>query len=235
MTKPAQGQSRHGPLPGLLLGLTFMTGLIDAVSFFRFDHVFVANMTGNVVFLGFALTDPHYFSIPASSLALIGFIAGALGGGRLGTVCGQHRARYLAVALAVNAVIFGGVAITAALVEPAQHDWLRYAMVAVLALAMGLQNATARRLAVPDLTTTVLTLTLTGLDADSAWAGGTNPRPLQRFAAVITMFAGAALGAALVVLLSAATVIGLAFLLLVIVGGLALRHWRSSEAWTAPA
>src|SRR5689334_23073769 len=86
MTKPAQGQSRHGPLPGLLLGLTFMTGLIDAVSFFRFDHVFVANMTGNVVFLGFALTDPHYFSIPASSLALIGFIAGALGGGRLGTV-----------------------------------------------------------------------------------------------------------------------------------------------------
>ena len=41
-----------------LLTLTFVTGLVDAVSYLRLGHVFVANMTGNVVFLGFSV-DPH--------------------------------------------------------------------------------------------------------------------------------------------------------------------------------
>jgi hypothetical protein len=46
---------RHGPLPPLLLALTAVTGLVDAVSILRLGRVFVANMTGNVVFTGFAL------------------------------------------------------------------------------------------------------------------------------------------------------------------------------------
>lgn len=63
---------------------------------------------------------------------------------------------------------------------------------------MGLRNATVRRLAVPDLTTTVLTLTLTGIAADSALAGGRNPRLGRRLAAVLSIFVGSAIGAALV-------------------------------------
>jgi uncharacterized membrane protein YoaK (UPF0700 family) len=59
---------------------------------------------------------------------------------------------------------------------------------------MGLQNATARRLAIPDLTTTVLTQTLTGLAADSSAAGGSNPRRARRIAAVMTMLLGALAG-----------------------------------------
>ena len=62
---------------------------------------------------------------------------------------------------------------------------------------MGLRNATVRRLAVPDLTTTVLTLTLTGVAADSSLAGGDNPRAGRRLASVALMFAGAALGTVL--------------------------------------
>ncbi len=46
----------HGPLPVLLLALTVATGLVDAVSYLVLGHVFVANMTGNVVFSGFALS-----------------------------------------------------------------------------------------------------------------------------------------------------------------------------------
>jgi hypothetical protein len=61
-------------------------------------------------------------------------------------------------------------------------------------LAVGLRNATVRPLAVPDLTTTVLTLTLTGLAADSLVAGGDNPRIGRRVASVSLMFAGAAVG-----------------------------------------
>jgi len=63
---------------------------------------------------------------------------------------------------------------------------------------MGLRNATVRRLAVPDLTTTVLTLTLAGLGADSSLAGGDNPRFARRVASVAAMLAGAVAGAILV-------------------------------------
>jgi len=58
----------------------------------------------------------------------------------------------------------------------------------------GLIDATVRKMAIPDLTTTVLTLTITGLAADSRFAGGTNPRWHRRLLAVLLMFAGAALG-----------------------------------------
>ncbi|HKW40288.1 MAG TPA: DUF1275 family protein, partial [Gemmatimonadales bacterium] len=54
-----------------------------------------------------------------------------------------------------------------------------------------------RTLAVPDLTTTVLTLTLTGLAAESSLAGGAHPRVRRRVAAVASMFVGAAVGALL--------------------------------------
>ncbi len=47
--------SKHGPLPPLLVAMTFVTGLVDAFSYLLLGHVFVANMTGNVVLLGFAL------------------------------------------------------------------------------------------------------------------------------------------------------------------------------------
>jgi uncharacterized membrane protein YoaK (UPF0700 family) len=70
-----------------------------------------------------------------------------------------------------------------------------YAMIALTAITMGLRNATVRRLSVPDLTTTVLTLTLTDLAADSPLAGGNNPRAVRRLLSVIVLFGGAAIGA----------------------------------------
>src|ERR1700760_1211453 len=84
---------RHGPLPPLLIGLTLVTGLVDSFSYLLLGHVFVANMTGNVVFLGFALAGAPGFSIGASLTALAAFAAGALLGGRLGTRYRENRAR----------------------------------------------------------------------------------------------------------------------------------------------
>ena len=75
---------RHGPLPPLLVSMTLVTGLVDAFSYLVLGHVFVANMTGNVVFLGFALAGAPGFSITASLAAVASFAAGALLGGRLG-------------------------------------------------------------------------------------------------------------------------------------------------------
>src|SRR5688572_8280104 len=93
----------HGPLPLLLLALTVVTGLVDAFSYLVLGRVFVANMTGNVVFLGFALAGASGFSIAASLIALGAFSLGALAGGRLSTQLGAHRGRLLASAGAVEA------------------------------------------------------------------------------------------------------------------------------------
>src|SRR5262245_24261775 len=72
-----------------------------------------------------------------------------------------------------------------------------YSVIVLMAIAMGLRNATVRWLALPDLTTTALTLTLTGLSADSSLAGGKNPRFGRRFGSVVAMFGGAVIGALL--------------------------------------
>jgi len=64
-------------LPAVLLALTASTGLIDAVSYLALGHVFTANMTGNVVFLGFAVAGAPGLSIPRSAAAVGAFLTGA--------------------------------------------------------------------------------------------------------------------------------------------------------------
>jgi uncharacterized membrane protein YoaK (UPF0700 family) len=95
------------------------------------------------------------------------------------------------------------------------------AVIALLALAMGMRNATIRRIAAPDLTTTVLTMTLTGLAADSPLFGGTGVGSTRRIAAVLAMLAGALAGAlllktSLVLPLAGAAALAFAALLLYI-------------------
>jgi uncharacterized membrane protein YoaK (UPF0700 family) len=189
----------HGALPVILVALTVVTGVVDAVSYLALGHVFVANMTGNVVFLGFALAGAPGLSAPASLAALSAFVLGALAGGRIAVWSRDDRARHLRAAMAAAAAsVLFAVMLAAIFGQPVPDD-ARYALIAPLATAMGIQNATARRLAVPDLTTTVLTLTLTGIAADSRLAGGPGGHPARRLIAVTAMFAGALLGALLVI------------------------------------
>jgi hypothetical protein len=86
----------HGPLPRLLLGLTVVTGLVDAFGYVTLGHVFVANMTGNVVFFGFALAGVGGVSVVASLVAILAFAAGAALGGRLAREPRPHRGFLLA-------------------------------------------------------------------------------------------------------------------------------------------
>jgi uncharacterized membrane protein YoaK (UPF0700 family) len=226
--------ARHGPLPALLLVLTVVTGLVDAVSYLTLGHVFVANMTGNVVFLAFAIAGATDFSIPASVVAVGAFLVGALAGGRLGASAGHHRGRFLAIASYIQI----GLVSAALIVSTSAIDtegFGRYALIVLLALAMGLQNATARRIGVPDLTTTVLTLTLTGIAADSPLAHGANPNPGRRLLATITMFLGAAIGAFLIFHVGVSAVLALALLLLVLNGIASYLFSSSRDAWTAGA
>ncbi len=203
-----------------LLVLTAVTGLVDAVSSLRLGRVFVANMTGNVVFLGFS-ADPRAGLSPAAPvIAITGFLLGALAGGRAAHALAAARpGRWLAMAFGGEALILTVAAVLiAAGVLPFAGDG-RLATIAVLAVGLGVQNSTVRHLGAPDLTTTVLTLTLTGLTADSALARGPGARPHRRLGSVAAMLAGAAGGAAALQWWPPAAVIAVAAALAAVVAG----------------
>src|SRR5450432_3688260 len=181
-----------------LLTLTAVTGLVDAVSYLRLGRVFVANMTRNVVFLGFSVDPRSGLSAAASIIAIAGFVLGALAGGRAAHTLAAQPGYWLATVFTAEALILALVAVlTATSVLPFAGDG-RFATIALLAAALGVQNSTVRHLGAPDLTTTVLTLTLTGLTADSALAGGPGAKPRRRLGSVAAMLAGAAAGAVIV-------------------------------------
>jgi uncharacterized membrane protein YoaK (UPF0700 family) len=194
---PRAGE-RHGPLPPVLLSMTVVTGLVDAFSYLALGHVFVANMTGNVVFLAFALAGAPGFSIGASLAALVAFGCGAFLGGRLGAKHSEHRGRLHSSAAGIQSVFLAAAVVLAAVSPTPVTSGYRYALIVILGLSMGLQNAAVRKIAVPDLTTTVLTLTIVGLAADSRAAGGGGSQAGRRLLAVAAMLGGALIGAALV-------------------------------------
>jgi uncharacterized membrane protein YoaK (UPF0700 family) len=188
----------HPPdhLPSILFALTVVTGVVDAVSFLALGHVFTANMTGNVVFMAFAAAGAPGLSLARSALALVAFLAGATIGGRLaGTGTAKPGSRWPATPFLLEAALLLAAAFPALGVDRPEGAVAAWLVIALTGLAMGIRNATVRKLGIPDMTTTVLTLTLTGIAADSSLAGGKNPRWRTRAAAVLLMFAGAAIGA----------------------------------------
>ena len=220
---------RHGPLPALLLALTVVTGLVDAVSILSLGRVFVANMTGNVVFIGFALAGAPGFSLAASLAALAGFFVGAGGGGRVAVRLRDQRGRLLAAATSAELVLVAvGLLIVVVAPRPIPGG-ARDGAAAVVAVALGAQNAVVRALAVPDLTTTVLTMTLTGLVADAT--RGLTPAVIRRLLAVTTMFVGAVAGALLVLRVSPAAGLGAATGILLAVAISSVRLARGDPPW----
>ncbi|MER7685292.1 YoaK family protein [Streptomyces sp. NPDC097610] len=195
---PADPEARGVRLVVVLLSLTVVSGLIDAVSYLGLGHVFTANMTGNVVVLGFAAAGAPGFSVPHTSTSLAFFLAGAAAGGRISVrYGGGSRRTWARVTLTAEAVFVGASAVVAFAAPGATATV--YALIALTAFAMGLRNATVRKLGVPDLTTTVLTMTLTGLASESRAGDGTGHRSPRRTASALAMLAGAAIGAWLVI------------------------------------
>ena len=223
----------HGPLPPLLLALTVVTGVVDAFSYLALGHVLVANMTGNVVFSGFALAGASGFIWWALLLAVAAFLAGAWTGGHLRRLLGAHRGRHLFGATVLELGFLTAAWVTCLVVRPPYQVWPLAGLIVLLGMGMGVQNATARALSVPDLTTTVLTLTLTGIAADAT--SGHGSRLGRRLVPVLAMFLGALAGAALVIRGHEAAALGVATILLAgiaVPGSVAM---RSTGSWTAQA
>jgi uncharacterized membrane protein YoaK (UPF0700 family) len=221
-----------GPLPPLLVAMTVVTGLVDAFSYLVLGHVFVANMTGNVVFLGFAVAGAHGFSIPASLVALVSFGVGSVVGGRIVARYGHHRGRHLATSMAVEALFLAASVVLALWSSNAPQHAFRYALIVVLSLATGVQNASIRKLAVPDLTTTVLTMTVTGIGADSALGGGTGSKSGRRLVAVAAMFLGALVGALLVLHVRIVVPLAIGLAVIVLVALTSHEAGKTDPPWT---
>jgi len=219
--KPGEALADRALL-GALFVLTLATGMVDAASVLGLGRVFTANMTGNIVLLGFALGGHHEVSIAASLFAIAGFVVGAASGGRL---VRSDAGLGLRRALGLELVLFLAATATAALVvdRAASRPWL----LVLLAAGMGLQNAAVRRMAVADLPTTVLTLTLTGVAADLFLKSGRNPRLLRRLGAIALMLAGAIAGA---LLLSLGLAVPIAAASLAVAVAVALAYSRRTEA-----
>jgi uncharacterized membrane protein YoaK (UPF0700 family) len=197
---------RVEPLLLTLSLLTLVTGLVDAACYLGLGRVFTANMTGNVVLLAFGATGAQGLPVLAPTVSLGVFLVGAAAGGRLASrlvgpagveVPALVRRRWVMIALLGELGLVAVAAVVAVGLPVGGGGARRYVVIGLLAAGLGLQNATVRRLAVADVTTTVLTLTLTGLAADSWLAGGRSPRAGRRVAAVGLMAAGALVGALL--------------------------------------
>jgi uncharacterized membrane protein YoaK (UPF0700 family) len=197
---------RVEPLLLALSLLTLVTGLVDAACYLGLGRVFTANQTGNVVLLAFGAARAQGLPVLAPTVSLVVFLAGAAAGGRLASrlagpagtrVPASVRRRWVTIALLAELLLVVVAGVVAVGLPVGGGGARRYVVIGLLAAGLGLQNATVRRLAVPDVTTTVLTLTLTGLAADSWLAGGRNPRVGRRVAAVGLIAAGALVGALL--------------------------------------
>lgn len=213
-------------LPSLLM-MTFATGVIDAVSYLGIGGVFTANMTGNAVLLGFGLAGGYDFSFSRVFLALALFAIGSAVAGRLARTWHEtpfiwfRRITAIEIVLLVATVLLL-VGLEAGIDPPDEPR--RYLAVATLSLAMGLRNATVRRLGFTDVPTTVLTSTITDVASDSWFGGGERRRERVRLTAIAAMVLGAAAGAALV-RESMQLALGLALLVVI---GVAIHH-----AWIA--
>ena len=180
-----------------LLLLTFSTGIVDAISVLVLGHVFVANMTGNVIFLGFWFAPHTVVDITAALVAFVSFVAGAVLGGRLSRHLDGNVRRWLTAALGLEVVMLATLAILSGMGVLDYHDNTKLILIAGLALTFGSQAATARQFGIQELSTTVLTTTIVGIGFDSRVAGGTGHREKLRYSVVLTMCAGALVGATL--------------------------------------
>jgi uncharacterized membrane protein YoaK (UPF0700 family) len=189
-----------------LLLLTFATGIVDAISVLVLGHVFVANMTGNVIFLGFWLVPHSGVDLTAAVVAFVSFVAGTVVGGRFARHLQGNPRNWLTVTHSVEVVMLLTLSILAGAGVLDYHDNRKLILISGLAITFGIQNATARQFGIQELSTTVLTQTIVGIGLDSRRTG---ERERLRIGAVATMMGGAVVGSSLT-LFAVAPVIALA-------------------------
>ncbi|MDI9915965.1 YoaK family protein [Rhodococcus sp. IEGM 1379] len=201
-----------------MMALTFVTGLVDAVGYLGLDRVFTGNMTGNIVILGMAVAGADELPVLGPVIALIAFTFGACVSGLALRSSPKGWHTRTTTLFATGGLVLLALAITMFVVGDNMSKIQQVAFAAVIALVMGEQAAVARALAVKDMTTVVVTSTLTSLASESFFGSG-SAWWNRRVGAVVTIFVGAIIGAllllvhvALALLIGAVITLGVTFI-----------------------
>lgn len=213
-SRGAEGGATSRPVVAALLILAFSTGVVDAVGLLGLGPAFIANQTGNVLLLGFAIAGAGGFSLAPALLSLVGFLTGGAAGGWIGRNRRLRPRGWITIALSLELALLASAALLAIGLDLGGAEWRRYLVVLGLATAMGLRNAAVRDLAVKDLaTTTVVTMTMTGLLSDAERDGPGGPNLTRRGGAIASLLAGAIVGALITLHASAALALAVCVLL----------------------
>jgi len=182
----------NDPTTGLYM-ISATCGLVDAVCFLALGGVFAEMMTGNLLLMALSIGTGSALGQSARYIpAIVAFSLGALIGGRL--LRAPQKLQERRIGFAVEWAIIVAATVLTWITAPDAHNLAGHVVVAMLALAMGIQNAMVRVHGVPDLATNVMTVTFTGIIADSTPAGGTNRNWRRRVTSVGLFIASAALG-----------------------------------------
>ncbi|MFI8420932.1 YoaK family protein [Streptomyces sp. NPDC085479] len=225
------------PLPRALVALTAVTGIVDAVAFLGLGQIFTAFMTGNILFLGFALAGGEGLAPLGSLTALAAFFTGAVAGSRLGAAWQTRPRRWVlgSAVVAATLLVIGAlcaIGLPSATGGPSPRH---YAVIASTALAMGVRSATMWRLG-SVLNTTLVTGTLVTLIRYSSLGGGTGaPNQGYRVAGLVAVLTGAAIGTLLLRVGITAALLVAAAGVLAAMGGYGLRHAPRQVPPPAPA
>lgn len=224
---------KDGPLPAMLVAFTMLAGVVDATSILALDHVFVAAVTGNIVFIGLGLTGAAGFSVLASGVALAGFVVGVFPAARLCRLSTGHRGRAVRNVALMKTTLAVPVTVLVVVAGDDLHPAVRLTVTALLAMSMGGQLALIRYLKVPDLVTAVMTLTTVGVLTERS-GGLHNPVLVRRGLALLAFVLGVIAGGALTAFLApgAALAFGLAIILAVGVSSHIVSH--DEAGWSAP-
>ncbi len=209
-----------------MLALTFVTGLLDAVGYLALDRVFTGNMTGNVVILGMGMAGEDGLPVAGPAVALGAYVVGAAAVGRL---LQRRRGGWEPVVTAVfatGAVVMAAVASVLTVVALDTHTGLSVGLAAILAILMGAQAATARMLAVADITTVVVTSTLTAYASETLFGPGWLWLTHRRLWAIVVIIAGAFCGALLLRLSGPGCPVYLAAVLTAVVAVIGHAAWH---------
>jgi uncharacterized membrane protein YoaK (UPF0700 family) len=194
----AEGDRRRAHARVALIALTAGTASLDVTAFFRLGGVFASVMTSNLVFVGVAVAKTEAAFGARCAVAILSYIAGVGLGSAIAPPSGDENrlgTRPLSLLLTGELAVLVGYTIWWLALDASPAGWTRYALLGVIALAMGSQSAAARQLGNPNAGTTYLTGTLTGLV--STVVGRRRPDP-ESVAVLVALLVGAGAAAGLI-------------------------------------
>jgi len=158
----------------MLLLLACVAGSIDVMSYYRLDHVFTANMTGNTILLGLSIGQGKLASSMHSLAALAGFFTGAFAGALIVENKKKGWSYYITLSVGIECFIIFILALIWFENNTSLPNSVLYISILLSAIAMGIQSATIRHLNIPGVVTTFITGTITsiGMSAVSGLRNG---------------------------------------------------------------